>query len=505
MVSRSVTARASTAGSSRVSPRAAFWVSFLLLFVVIAGWSVTNPAMASPDEPAHAVKAAATVRGEFFADESGYTQGRGEFEVPELFYQGWTLGCFAFHSEMPASCSPRLTGDLGAPRKVVSHVARYNPIYYAIIGGPSLIPSQVTFTLMRLISALLNALLLALAVRSVAELRRPRWPLAGVVVAATPMTIFIASSMTPQGPEISGAILTAVLLLALTRDSDPELLDRRMWRLVVATLFFVTSRGLSPAYLALIVVFVLLAIPRLDVVRDLLRTRRVWPQIILCLVISLAATSYTLLTDALTVGFPFPDPSLTVGSVIATMTANTPSYLEQCLGVFGFGDTHLPMWALVVIGGMVAIVVLVGLAAATWRERVVIVLVFVTVLVLPILLQLASFRQLGIIWQGKYILPIAVLLPILAGFVAERGPIGDAISAKTVAALLAVAATMQVVAFAVNTHRYINGASGPWTTLVHAAWLPPVNLWVMLAVEVAGWTAIAVLGRRVCDGAAVNG
>ena len=38
----------------------AFWVALVLSFAILAGWAVASPHMASPDEPAHAAKAAAT-------------------------------------------------------------------------------------------------------------------------------------------------------------------------------------------------------------------------------------------------------------------------------------------------------------------------------------------------------------------------------------------------------------------------------------------------------------
>ena len=478
----------------RASPRATFWVTFLAMFITIGGWSITNPAMASPDEPAHAVKAAATVRGQFVADESEYNAGRGTFEVPELFAQVWNITCFAFQPDTTPNCAAKLSGDLDAPSESASHVARYNPVYYAIIGLPSLLPSSAeTLTLMRLMSALLNAFLIALVARTVMELRRPNWPIVGVVAAMTPMTIYIASSMTPQGPEIFGALLTLVVLLALTREPDEQLLSRRMWRLVIGAAFFVATRGLSPAYLAFIVVLVLLVTPRLGVVWDLIRTRRIWPQLGLCIAVSVGAVVYTLASGSLALGIVLPEPGLTASQVVDRMLDNTDYYLEQLLGVFGWGDTHLAIWTQMLIVSVVAVVVVVGAAMATWRERAAIVIVMIATIVVPIGVQLISFRESGLVWQGKYVLPIAMAAPVIAGFFAERRPMSNATSSKVVPLAFALAALSQVIGFAVNTHRYVNGASGPWTSLIEGAWLPPVNMWLMLALQVVAWGGLAVL------------
>lgn len=485
-------------------PRLAFWVTFVALFIAIGGWSVVNPAMASPDEPAHAVKAAATVRGEFVADESEYNAGRGTFEVPELFAQVWNLTCYAFHPETTPNCSAGLTGDLSAPSESASHVARYNPLYYTVIGLPSLLPiGPETLALMRLASALLNAFLIALLVRTIFELRRPFWPLIGVVAATTPMAVYIASSMTPQGPEIFGAMLTLVVLLAITREPDEALLGRRMWRLVIAAAFFVLARGLSPAYLAFIVLIAALVVPRWSLLWDVIRNRRIWPQLGLCIAAAVGAVVYTLASGSLALGIVLPEPGLSARDVVMRMLRNTDYYFEQLVGVFGWGDTHLPIWTQMIIVCIVGLVVLVGLAVGTWRERVSILIVGVATVVVPIAVQLLSYKESGLVWQGKYVMPIALAAPVLAGFFAERKPMTMDVARRIAPWAVGFAAAGQVIAFTVNLHRYVNGANGPWTNLIEGAWLPPVPIWLAISVELFVWAAItvavALVARRTSD------
>ncbi|MGO4536387.1 DUF2142 domain-containing protein [Leifsonia sp. 2MCAF36] len=474
------------------SPRSSFWISFVLFFLVIGSWSVANPMMASPDEPAHAVKAAATVRGEFAADESAYNPGRGVFAVPQLFTDVWALPCFAFKAKELANCSPTLTGDLGAPSESVSHVARYNPLYYAIIGIPSLFPiSTFTLVAMRLVGALLVALLAAFACRTIAELRRPGWPMVGFAAAVTPMTIFIASAMTPQGPEIFGAMATAIILLALVFEPDPDLLRRRLWRLVVVSGFFVLARGLSPVYLVLIVLLVLLVAPKFGVVKDLIMNRRAWLPLAVCVAVSLAAVIYILTAGSLALGVVYPDPNLTAPTVVQAMLSKTDYYVEQLLGVFGWGEVHLPLVAQLVIGGAVMVVAVIGFAIARLRGRLVLLGLVLLIVALPIGVQLASFKESGLIWQGKYILPLAVMVPLIAGFLAERYPMPAFLGRRVVPVVVPLLALAQIVAFVINLHRYINGANGPWTHLVRGAWHPGTDVWVATVIELVGWLALA--------------
>ncbi|WP_282948089.1 DUF2142 domain-containing protein [Cellulomonas endometrii] len=478
--------------------RRVLWTVFVGAFLVIGGWSISNPLMAAPDEPAHAVKAAATVRLQFSADESEYNPGRGTFEVPALFAQIWQVPCFGFQPETAASCFTGFDGDLARPSESTSHVARYNPVYYALVGLPSLAgSSEVTLYAMRLVGAALNALLVALAARTVAELRRWHWPAAALVASLTPMTFFVFSSLTPQGPEIAGAAVTWLLLLALTREPDDALLTQRMWRLVVASGLFVIARGLSPAYLLLVIAAVVLAAPRPAVVLDLVRNSRIWPQIAACAALAVAGVVYTLASGSLALGIVLPDETLTARGVVRTMLGNTSAYLEQLLGVFGWGDTHLSLWTLLLAGSVVLLVLLVGLAFGTLRERLAVGAVVVATFLLPIVVQLQSFRETGMVWQGKYVMPLAIGALLIAGFGAEREPMTAAVARPLLRAVVAVVAVVQVTAVAVNLHRNVNGVNGSWFTVTSESWTPPGGPVLWLVVQALLWAGVLVLAWRV--------
>lgn len=483
-----------------------FWIALVLAFAVLGGWSFASPHMASPDEPAHAAKAAATVRGEFIADESAYNAGRGTFAVPALFEQAWALGCFAFQPDTPANCAPAIGGDLTSTTEVASHVARYNPLYYALIGIPSLFPlSEWTFTAMRLVSALINAALIALTFRVLVQLRRPQLPMLGVFAAMTPMTLFIGSSMTPQGPEVFGSLLVTVTLLAMVFEPRDDLLRWRGWSLVIGTAFFVLARGLSPVFLLLIILAVLAVAPSMKAVGALLANKVFWLPLGLCIGLSLGAVAYTLLSGSLALGIVYPDPNLTARQVVVTMLRNTDYYLEQILGTFGWGDTHLPMWVLILIGGIALMVGVLGLAFSRWRGRAVLFAVVALSIALPILVQVASFRDSGIVWQGKYVLPLAMVAPVMAGFLAANANLGSRISGGVLRMGVAVVAVYQVAAISVNLHRYINGAAGPWLEIIPNAWMPLLPLPLLLAVQLGAWVAVVLLVRRLSYSSEVSG
>ena len=87
-----------------------------------------------------------------------------------------------------------------------SYQARYPPLYFAVVGLPSYFRgSSVDIYLMRLVSALLSAIFLALALTAAVVYSTNRAMVVGLVVAATPMVFFLAGVVNPSGLEISSA------------------------------------------------------------------------------------------------------------------------------------------------------------------------------------------------------------------------------------------------------------------------------------------------------------
>lgn len=481
--------------TSAPTPRGIFWLSFVAMLLVTSGWVLGNPLIASVDEASHATKAAATVRGQWLPDTEGQPAGAGEAQVPELFEQAIELQfCIAFEPDQPASCQPELVGDLGDETEVVTTAAAYNPLYYAVVGVPSLLPiGEHTLYLMRLMGAVLGSVLFAVAVRTVAEVPRSHWLVYGLLAATTPMVIYLSSAVNPQTTEVVGGITLWVCLLTTLRYPDRDLLVRRLARIAVVGILFVNSRGISPLFLAVMVVAVLLASPWSSVV-GVVRDRRSWPWIALAALGSVAAVLWILLAGALPTVDRVMNPDLVGLPIVVTTLGQTSYYLQSMIGIFGWLDTTLPGWLYYLFAGAVGLLVGLGLALA--RARVVLAMVgtaFV-VLALPVAVQYFQARYLGVIWQGRYMLPLAVGIPVLAGFAvqARDRDLPLWLDRRVLRLAVLVVAGGHVVAYAVNLHRYVNGASGEWIGWSDSSWLPPVGPWVLLAVYAVAWVVVAV-------------
>ena len=173
---------------------------------LLTAWSVSTPLFGPSDEETHIANAVALVHGQLIGgtvknDKDPYTK----IQVPEV-YADIYAPCFAF-TGTSASCE---SYSVPHPHRVVpteTYVGRYPPMYYAIVGLPSLIVTSTTgMYLMRTVSSLLGALFLALAIMSVFCWSSRRLLQIGVLLAATPTAAYYASSVNPNGLEIMAAI-----------------------------------------------------------------------------------------------------------------------------------------------------------------------------------------------------------------------------------------------------------------------------------------------------------
>ncbi|MBW0254616.1 DUF2142 domain-containing protein [Cellulomonas sp. PS-H5] len=483
-----------------------FWGWWAVLFVLSSLWAVANPLMASPDEPAHTVKAASVVRGQLTGPD---TTGGTSVDVP-YFYRFVTAypTCYMFVPDEPAGCDLTPTEDLDEPSDAVTPAGRYNPLYYAVVGLPSLLPAgDPVLYGMRILSAAFTTFFVALGLRALAQTGPPTWAVPGVAGALTPMIVFLTSTVNPAAIEITAAFALWCQLLALLRHPDPALVRSRMWWIALSTAFFVNARGLSLLYCAILVAAVLLISPWRSFV-EVVRRRASWPPLAAIVLSCLAAAAWVVGTNSLGSGAAVNHPDMTFPNAARLSVYAWDGFVLNMVGQFGWMDTPLEGWVLMAYAAGAAFVVLVALAVGTWRERAVIGLVAAATYVVPVVIHASQAHYLGFIWQGRYILPVAIGVPLLAAFVVHRRsrevPVAWLAGVQRLGVSLAVVlgsllAVVQLVAFAQNLHRYVNGDDGGWFSLAPDAWLPPLPLpllALLAVVAAAAFGAAVVLTAR---------
>ncbi|RMI13284.1 DUF2142 domain-containing protein [Cellulomonas triticagri] len=474
------------------SPRLVFWLSWLVLTGLGSVWALANPMAAAPDEPAHIVRAASLYRG---ADLVELRPGLLVAEVPRIYALTHEMaGCYAFHSTEPASCWVPEWGDVTEVVQATTSAGNYNPLYYAIVGAPTLLePRNGTLYLMRLVSAALGAFCIALGLRSVAEVSRRRWIVPAVALATTPMVVFMNSTVNPNAVEAAAGLgLWTTLLLAL-RHPDRTLTRRRWWRAGVLVVLLVNAKAFSPLYLAIIVLTAVLVVGWAPV-RAALVDRRTWPGLALGVLGSAAAVAWTLTAEGVTTARTQAFPELTTERALNNVLRLTSSYVEQQFGRFGWHDTPAPGSVYLLLAAALGVVVVLSLGAARLREGAAFVALLLVVLLLPLVLQVPNASYVGLPWQGRYLMAVSVGVPVLAGFLLDRrAPVAAGVARRVSWVLLGVVAVTQLLSFWENLRRYVAGTSAPWFEPVENRWDPPLPESVLLGAALLAVLAWVVL------------
>jgi len=469
-------------------------IGFVLMFLTIATWSLAMPLSAAPDEPAQYIKAAAVVRGNFGSRPSAQP-GVGLVRAPHFFgTAALNPACFAFGPNTTASCVRAVIGP-GDDRidDVPTGAAPYPPLYYLLVGAPLLsAPSFTALYVARLLSAAVSAAFLASAFVAAAEGRRRRLPVLGVLIAATPTIYFFAGAVNPAGFEATTAICLWASLLRLAQDGGHTPGWQLPARIAVSGSALAFCRGLSPAWVAAILGLVLVGTRWRDL-WALLARRAVRAALLVVVAAAAVAQVYIRVAHTITL-IAGPPVTLTDAAIWRVSAGHSGLWLHQMIAQLGW-QTPTPLLAVVAWIAAVGCVLLIGAAAAGVRMRLAIVATTVATAVLPIVAEATTARQSGFIWQGRYLLPIAVGVPLLAGFALARHP-GDGADARRLAgAVSSVVGVGSLAAFYAALRRHMVGVDGPLNPLtpLPASWQPPVPAtllvlgFVLLTMAVCGW------------------
>lgn len=472
------------------SPRTVFWTSWLVLSAMSGLWAVANPMGAAPDEPSHIVRAAGLVSEQTLGVST--RPGVRELDLPWIFGMTHEMpGCYAFIPDVPASCWPIDFTGIDEVRTTVTTADSYNPLYYAVVGLPSLLPPSLEMLyLMRLASVLLTCGLLALGMRSVAEVARRRWTVAGVAVAIAPMVVFMNSTVNPNAVEASAGVGLWLTLLVALRHPDPSLVTRRWLRAGVLVFALVNAKALSPVFLAVIVITAVALAPWSIVVATV-RDRRSWPGIALGTVGAAVAAIWTLMNEQVsgldTTRFPeFRNPWTALEGALRLTTF----YYEGLVGRFGWLDTRPPETVYSWFSAALGLLVVLALAMTDRRGRMVLAALAATVVILPIALQVPVAAQVGLPWQGRYLAAVAVGVPLVAGVLLDRVELPNRLTRNLGLLLFLMIGVVQVVSFGANLRRYVAGVDAPWFEPIDVPWHPPLPatpLMVTYLLVVAGY------------------
>jgi hypothetical protein len=496
----------SPVGTSRLGTFLVAWLGLSLLSIA---WAFASPLGSGPDEPAHFIKAASVVRGQLVGPQG---DTGNIVDVPR--YVAWTAtqDCFRFDITQAADCAPALQGDPAEIVTTETSAGYYNPVYYTLVGWPTLLFSDTSgLYAVRIVSALISSAMLAASFAMVAAWRRRTLPTVGLLVALTPMVIYVNGVANPSAFEITGTLAAFVAMLSIITQPSASLLTRRIVVLVTSGVLALGARTVSPLWVALALAVPLLLLGWSDLKRLLTKRPVVIGTSIIVAAAALAVAWNTLSTrlapdarssPSATDGFQvFPDVGASPIFGFLKMITLSVTNGNDMIGNFGWMDTPVPDTTIVVWTVLMGSIVLLAVyflraKAAAFGAALILCFFFV-----PPLIQAAFITTGGYIWQGRYGLPILTMLVFgLAAAVsvyrAGRAPAGGSMT-RLVVVVAAVCAYAQGYAFASALHRNVVGSSTAWKEMItRPAWSPPGGVLLVLAVFALGLAVLSVVVVR---------
>jgi len=449
-------------------------VVFLLTFLVSAAWTDATPIFGGPDEPSHIARAASAVRGQIITPPVGMGANARTFATIPIAYAATPpVPCIRFHPTIPASC---LVLNQGAtPTTVISDAGRYPPLYYLAVGVPALaVTSSSGIYLMRLIGALLNSLFIALAFLAVIAYSRHRFVAIGVLIGITPMAWFLSGVINPNGLEITTALCLwcSAAVLTLERADDPP---RGLVAIAACSIAVLTlTRQLSPLWPVVIVaLLILLHGPR----RTLASTIRnpvlfAIPAIYIAALVPAVLWTFSQNVFDISTGVQYIAPGTSNAHILVTSIGQSGAWLKQMIGVFGWLDTYPPGVVYVLWGFCASALLVLALLVARLRGVLVLLLLLALIIAIPVSAQDAEARQVGYIWQGRYILPLAAGVPVLCAFLIDRSGFLTRVRGRLTVLLLVCIGAGNFLSFCEALRRYAVGTNGP-LDYFHGPWAPP--------------------------------
>jgi predicted membrane protein DUF2142 len=472
--------------------------SYVLL---TAAWIVGNPPPAAPDEWSHYIRIVSLGHGQLRGKPAGIEGAKSivgpvlAAQLPAAQYQNmlaWLAPNTAL-VRIPGGLTPGWghcgQGDPAvsagclndAPPLAEAHdwfspMSTYQPFPYLLPAAISRLDASpdALSRLMRVAKGTLSLALLGAAMLVTWSNEARLVTLLGLLVAFTPMAVFLSATLNPSGLEIAAATSFAATLLRITR--GPDLPRKSAWLLLGCSgAILALSRTQGPVWIAGMFVLIVLMEGRNGFARQALAQRAwAWPAISAIVAAILLNRVWEFLYGPPLAFDPFP-----LRTSLSQGFAQLPFVIREQIGVFDYLEFGLPILAYGIWGLLTVGLVTTALLIGTRRERLILLTASAAAMALPVLLVATTLRHTGFSLQGRHVLGFAVLVPLLAGeILVRRYDRLRALDAEHVFVLFAAGiGFVQFVAWWTNARRFAVGIHGPRWFVSSAEWSPPFGWW----------------------------
>jgi hypothetical protein len=473
----------------------------VLIAVLIAEavWIMAVPPFRGSDEVDHAFRAAGVARGQWHLTQ-GTPHGRGLLvRVPDDIVKAAQPQCASLSYDGRDNCYPVSTA--GGESVIATASGAYDPLFYFVVGTAARpFHGAGADYAMRVVTALLCALVLAAAAVVLTYAGSGPWATLGLLAAFTPEVMFSGAIPAPNGLEMSLALLWwSSLLAAVRQDAAP--VQRRLLMVAIAAAVPLTFiRLLGPLWLLTILASVVLLVG-IRAARDLVVRHRglIASGVVL---VGLAACWWgTWQVIASHVTGTTPD----VDSRNWLQAFDLPVFTMQMVGAFPFRDQPAPIAVYPLVFLVIGLLVI-----GAWRRGVpdrarrAVLWIAIFSLVVPVALSLVFMPSLGAIWQGRYELPYVLGILPLCGLLLDDAGFAPREGTRLIGLSMLALGVAQVASVAHVQHMELGRAVSASDT----SWFHPAT-WVTGLLMALAWTVACLLFRhraapaRVAEPAAV--
>jgi hypothetical protein len=385
-------------------------------FALGISWALIQPPYGLSDEPAHTIKALGTADGQLSGKRTigqfGYSAM--EFEVPAAYASIWHFTCYSGDVTQTPKCAPPFPND---PNRTIttSTAGEYPPPYYAIVGVWGWIsPGEIGLLLMRIATVLVCSIFLTMsAYLFIISGNSSR--LVTLLACATPTVFAFSGAVNPFGPEVMASILywTSGTLLLRSETEKHRLFIIFSY---IGAVSFGIIRPASFLWILISMGVILLASKSLSASQ--VRTKNLRHFLISSSAGILISLSWYLIgMEVRGLGAGSPAGGSLLDNMLVSL-GKTPAYLQQIFGFFGWTTFYAPKFVLVFF--IVAIILLfLSSARFSLRENTAIVFLLLFLICSPAILEGSRAASSGWGFQGRYLIPVGLGIPILLALMAK--------------------------------------------------------------------------------------
>jgi predicted membrane protein DUF2142 len=445
---------------------------------------VATQPFGGPDEPSHYLRALSIVNGKWIGPKVPYP-GRDMSAAQLAFANHDTTAVLVrtpalapYEGTCGATGQPLLRGSCLMP----DPNGNFPPLAYLLPAAAlsTTHTAQVGLWRMRIVSVVPALAFLLLAVVLLWD--GTAWSVLGLLISVSPMVLYAGSLLNPSGLQITACLAFAAAALRIARaPASPPAWVWAALALSGAVAILAGPIGLEFALFVLLVVGFVLGPRGVREVRSRTRPRTLALTTLTLGIAGLIALIYTRIAGfSTTIGFT---PILTG---LKQGLHQLPWVLHDAVGSFATHNLPLPIaaewiWLILALGLLATAI---GLGSR--RERGVVALTVVLGFAFPVLFYAWVDRFSGFTLQGREILPVLMVIPLVAGEVVNRNR--GRVAGKPAARLMLGSAVGLIGAFQIYAWWYdvahVTGARGALDFYNHAIYIAPLgwHFWAVLAI-----------------------